>query len=397
MLIMPTEQAKVGMILAAPVAHPQHPEQDLLKRGYVLEETVLRRLHELGIDFIYIDYPGLDDLDKHLAANLSPQRQKIYQQIKETVVAAQNRTRPAVSYTDYYASTRELIITLLSHGQHPLYLESMCRMGDQAVVHATAVAHLSLLLGLRLEAYLIQQRSRLPAKHAREVVNLGVAGMLHDMGKLTLPQSLQDFTGVQPPENARDLAQWQEHAMQGYELIRRGVEPSAAAAVAHHHQHWDGSGFPLLPARDGANAALTREDIHVFARILSVADLHDRLSGPSPQQPRRTTLEVLHMMRTRYASWCDPVIFKTLESVAPPFPPGATVRLSDGDRAVVIDVDGREPYRPIVKRIVGSDFELSQQRLDLRQPDAPTITHLGKIEVEPFVPSQTRSQICAAV
>ena len=49
LLIVPLDDVRPGMQLAAPVKHPDHPDQDLLKRGYVIEETVLSRLRDLGI------------------------------------------------------------------------------------------------------------------------------------------------------------------------------------------------------------------------------------------------------------------------------------------------------------------------------------------------------------
>ena len=228
MLILPIDQAKAGMKLAAPVAHPESPEQELLKRGYTLESSILGRLKDLHVDLLYVEYPGLDDLDKHLAANLSPARQIIYKQIKATIASAQTRTRPGVSYSDYTSSSREMITTLLSQGQHPIFMDQMSRLGSDAVGHATAVAHLSLLLGLRLERYLIEERKRLPPSHAREVVNLGVAGMLHDVGKCKLPQELQTYTGVEMPEDDEQRKMYQSHARLSYDTIHDGVEPSAA-------------------------------------------------------------------------------------------------------------------------------------------------------------------------
>jgi HD-GYP domain-containing protein (c-di-GMP phosphodiesterase class II) len=385
-LILPTEEIKPGMKLAAPVTHPEHPDQDLLKAGYVLEAKVVARLRDLGIPCVYVDYPGLDDLDRHLAVNLSPARQKLYSQIKDTIVAGQKRTRPAVQYTDYYANTRELVLTLLSQGQHPIYLESMTRMGDDAVTHAAAVAHLGLMLGIKLEMYLIAQRKRLPAHHAKEVVNIGVAGMLHDMGKLQIPEELRKYNGVNPPAEEEDLAAWRDHTNLGYEMIRGGVEPSAAAAVLHHHQHWDGTGFPPTQYNDGTSAYPNEERIHIFARIVAVANLYDRVATSGEQGQRRSNLEVLHLMRNHYASWCDPNVLKVLQSICPPFPPGQIVTLSDGAQAVVVDMDASDPYRPIVKRLAGEDRHVEETRIDLKKPDSPTITHVGGVAVDGMIP-----------
>jgi HD-GYP domain-containing protein (c-di-GMP phosphodiesterase class II) len=386
-LTLPIEQAKPGMTLAAPVTHPDHPDQDLLKAGYALEPQVIQRLKGMGVGYIYVDYPGLDDLDRHLAVNLSPARQRLYTQIKETIVAGQQRTRPAVSYADYYNTTRELVLTLMSQGQHPVYIEHMSRLGDDAITHSTAVAHLGLLLGIKLQAYLVSQRRRLSPQHAKEVVNIGVAGMLHDMGKLRLPPELQQYNGAHVPKKPDDLLSWQGHVQEGYEMIRSGVEPSAAAAVLHHHQHWDGSGFPAIEHRDGTKSLPSQERIHIFARIVSVADLYDRLATPAELRPaRRPNLQVLHLLRTQYASWCDPTVLKALHLITPPFPPGSILMLSDGSNAVVVDIGYHDPYRPLVKRVIGPDLQLDEKRTDLSEPDAPRITHLGKTPVEGLVP-----------
>lgn len=385
MLIVPLEDAKSGMVLAAPVTHPDSPEQDLLRAGYVLEDAVIQRLREMHVDLIYVDYPALDDLDRHLGTFLSPARRTLYNQIKETITANQRRTRPVVAYTDYYSNMREMVTTLLSQGQHPIYLDQMSRLGADAIGHATAVAHLSLLLGIKLELYLIQQRKRLPAHHAKEVVNLGVAGMLHDMGKLKLPESLQEHTLVNPPEDKAQREEWEEHARLSYELVHGGVEPSAASAILHHHQRFDGTGFPTIRYRDGTVSSLEGSRIHVFARILAAADLYDRLST-GEKGARRSNLEILHLMRTQYASWVDPAVLDALQRVAPPFPPGSQVKLSDGTAAVVTDIDPAEPYLPKVKRMKEDGWTLDETVVALKDEGAPRIESINGVAVAAMVP-----------
>lgn len=373
------------MILAAPVSHPDQPGQDLLKRGYVLEQSVIDRMRELEIEAVYVEYPGLDDLDKHLAVQLSPERQNIYRQIKETIRANERHAKPTVSYTDYYSGTRELVLALVSQGQNPIYLDQMARMGNDAVGHATAVAHLSLLLGIKMERYLIDQRRRLPPQHAREVINLGVAGMLHDMGKIKLPEALRHHHGINPPENPADAAEWENHSRYSYEMVHDGVEPSAASAVLHHHQHYDGSGFPVTQHRDGTRSRLDGQRIHVFARILAAADLYDQLTIAPRGQKRRSNVEILHLMRTTYRGWVDPEVIKIMQAVCPPYPPGSKVLLSDGTSAVVLRVDGAKPYRPVVRRL-NDDGETLTDPINLSDEGAPSIHAIGNTLTERFVP-----------
>ncbi len=373
MLIVPLEEARPGMTLAAPVAHPQNPNQDLLRSGYTLEPTVLRRMCEMGIPFVYVDFPGLESLDKHLAVHLSPARQAVYRQIRQSITEVQRQTRPAIPYDAYVSNTRALVDTLLTQGQNPIYLDQMSRQGGDAVAHAAAVAHLSLLLGIKLEQYLIDQRSRLPAYRARDVVNLGIAGMLHDIGMGKLPEELQNHAEPDPPEDDKRLADWQSHAQIGYDLIHNGVEASAAAAVYQHHQHYAGGGFPAMICTDGTHRQMAGEKIHVFARIILCANLYDRLSAPARGQPRRTNRQVMRLMHGTYADWCDPQVLRTLQSIAPAYPPGSKVRLSDGTRAVVMDVNPHAPGQPIVRRLDKDNWTLLSKSIDLAVPEAPKI------------------------
>lgn len=385
MLILSPDEARVGMKLAAPVPHPDQPDQELLRPGYELEADVIQRLRDLGVAYIFVQYPALDDLDRHLAAFLSPARQKLYSQMKRTIEASQRRTSPGVSYNEYYTTTRELMTTLLSQGQHPIFLDQMARLGSDAVGHAMAVAHLSLLLGIKLETYLVDERRRLPSSRAKDIVSLGVAGMLHDVGKYQLPNSLWHVDQIAPPAEPAQREQWRGHPRLSYEQIREAVEPTAASAVLQHHQHFDGSGFPSLSTDGSESRTLSGGRIHIFARIMLAADLYDRLATGHAR--RRSNLEVLHALRTKYASWIDPTVLRGLIAVAPPFPPGCRLRLSDGTCAIVLRVDHGDPYFPIVRRVAEENWQLEGKQIDLGRPGAPRIASVGDTKVHGLVPA----------
>lgn len=383
MLIVPIEEAEPGMKLATNVAHPQNPEQVLLKAGFVLDAAVVKRLCALGILEICVDYPGFEDLDRYLCPGLTAARQGIYDQIKSSITVVQKTAQPTAGFSAYYQTTRELIKTLLEQGQHPLYMELMAgRLGADAVAHATSVAQLAVTLGIRLETYLIRQRSRLAPQHAKEVVNLGVAAMLHDLGKAQLPPELHTTNALESPEEESHREQWESHPRLGYELIRSGVEATAAAAVLHHHQHFDGSGFPTKHGT--SDAPLKGERIHVFARILLVANLFDRIAGGEKGR-RLPNYQVLHDLRSRYAGWVDPHILEILPSVVPPFPPGLKVILSDGLPAVVTHPNPKRPYRPQARRVTETGH--AGDAVDLSAPGSPCIEKANGLSVNELVPA----------
>ena len=393
MLIVPLAEARPGMKLAVTITHPDHPDQELLKVGYDLQQDVIDRMRKLGVEAVYVEYPDLSDLDKHMAGYLSPARQEIYSHVRDTITSIQKSAKPTVAFADYYAATRELIATLMRQGQNAVYLDHMSgKLGSNAVEHATAVSHLSLMLGLRLEPYLIQQRSRLEPRHARDVINLGVAGMLHDIGLAQLPEEVRKFSRVALPEDPALLAEWQSHAQRGYELIKGGVEPTAAAAVLHHHRHFDGSGFAEFPEKKGDPLRHSGQRIHIFARILAVADLYDRLTVGEGGR-RRQNIEILHLMRTKYPAWIDPEIMRVVPTVIPPFPPGMAVTLSDGGRAVTVGIRPDNPYRPLVKRLTDpAEFKLAEDVTDLTLDASLHIEEVGGVPVRGMIPPPTHGK-----
>ena len=384
MLVLPIEQAEPGVKLAMSVYHPESPETELLKAGYVCDSSVLSRLREMGIYSLYVAYPGFEELDKFLSPHMDQSRLKIYSQIKETFAAVEHSVQPTAKFPDYYAATHDLVLTLMQQGDNALYLEQLsARLPSDEVSHATAVAHLALLLGIRLEHYLIEQRPRLSRQHASEVVNLGVAGMLHDLGKVKLPPHLRQNHQLKLPKENPDRAEWESHAQIGYDMVRYGIEASAAAAILQHHQRFDGSGFPAMKRRNLPTAPLSGSSIHVFARILAAVDLFDRLSIDRDGR-RRPNIFVLHLMRTKFAGWIDPEVIDMMATVVPPFPPGQQVQLSDGSAAIVVDID--RPYQPIVRRISPRTLCPEGEPIKLRTAGNLCIASIDKLDVRTMIP-----------
>jgi hypothetical protein len=387
LLIVPIEEARPGMKLAMTVTHPDHPGQDLLRRNFVLDPPVIAKMADLGIGYVFVDYPGLDDLDKHLAPNLSPERQAMFTRVKATLTAFQRDAKPSVDFASYYDTTRDFIGTLMNNGRNPIYLDQLsARLGGDGVNHAMAVAHLALVMGIKLERYLISQRHRLTTAQAREVVNLGVAGMLHDLGKTKLPEKLRQTHGLSEPEADADRGEWEAHVRVGYDLIRDEVETTAAAAVLHHHQHFDGTGFPAREVTGGQKITPDGERIHVFARILLAADVYERLAVDEANKRRRGNAEILHLMRTRYGRWIDPEVMSVLPKVVPPFPPGSKVKLSDGRAAIVTVMDPDDPYRPTVRPVAADGWTMTGDAVVLSKTPGVHVAEANGVAVAEMLP-----------
>jgi len=362
-LILPIHEARAGAKLAMSVMHPKQRDQELLKAGFVLDDPIIGRLKSMEVQQVFVEFPGLDDLDKYVAASFPPERRALFQQAKNVIGANEKSTQPVVRYSDYLDATRELIKSILSN-PFAVMLDVLST-GTDEVAHATGVAHLAVVLGLKLDAYLIKERPRLSPTHAKDVGALGVAAMLHDLGKTKLPPELRKFTSINPPANETDRQAWEKHTQLGYDIIHGGIDAATAAAVLHHHQRFDGTGFPQLKRPDGSTLHFSGGQIHVFARIIGAADLFERLAV-APDGKRRPNYQVLHWIQHSFAGWIDPEIFGVMPQVIPPFSPGRAVRLSDGTEALVTGFQPFSPYQPLVKRFDRQTQKLQDETIDLR-------------------------------
>lgn len=356
MLRVGLAQAKPGMTLALPVYHPLQHDTTLLKVGVSLDDHTIARLQEIGIAEVWITYPGVEFIRGYITPSVIEAQATMTHHVRQVLdmVAADQHAR--LEYTEYRAAISSLWTELAANPRAMLFIQEMVTRDQPALRHAANVCMMSLLMGLKLESYLVVERSRLTVGVARDVTDLGVGAMMHDAGMLRLDGGTLRRWNETGDES--DPA-WREHVRLGYEMVQGTVGPAAAAAVLHHHQKFDGSGFPRRRLLDETEEAVSGSDIHVFARIIAAADMFDRQRHPehSPggelvQRPSMPVVRALKQLRHGPArGWIDPMVFKALLSVVPAYAPGTIVRLSNGRTGVVADWFPEDPCRPDVQEL----------------------------------------------
>jgi len=344
------------MVLALPVFHPGSGDRVLLKPSYRLDDSIIGRLQKMKIDQVWIRYPRLDAVSKYINADLVGQKAQMAAKLRQTFEGLQAEANAAVPVGMYISSLGAVINELLENPAAVIFIDEAGEAYPDTINHCLRVAYLSVLIGMKLDAYLVRERWRLNPKRAKQVGNLGLGAALHDVGLLRLPKQVAEKHA--DPDDLDD-PQWQKHAQLGYEMLGRRVDPSARAIVLHHHQHFDGSGFPPAPAEiqagqdsEGEGAGRTGQRghrIHVYARIVCVANVYDRLRTAGGADRLPAVEAIRRMLEPPYVHWFDPVVLDAFLKVTPPYPPGLIVKLNDGREVVAIEHHPDDPCRPTVQ------------------------------------------------
>ncbi len=362
--------AEPGMVLALPVRNPNEFDRVLLKIGYCLNRPTIERLEELGVKSVWVRCPSLSGLRKFFNEDIIRSQAGIVRQIAGAFDTLQSQVNTKLPYHTYRKSIRDMIGHLVGNPRAAMFLGQLTDIhADGLIAHSSRVTYLSLLMGLKLEGYLVRQRKRINPVIAKEVTALGLGAMLHDVGLVQLSEPVKERYLATGDESE---PQWREHPTLGYEMVRGQIDPSAATIVLNHHQRFDGSGY----AGRSINV-LDRERIHVFARIVGLAEQFDRMLHP-PHLPAQPTVNVLRrLLSPEWLVRFDPHVMRALLSVVPPYPPGSAVRLSDGRVGICVDHVPVDPCRPVVRIVpdldrIDPDSDLPDETVDLYEEE-PTL------------------------
>ena len=136
-----------------------------------------------------------------------------------------------------------------------------------------------------------------------QIEALRAAALLHDIGKLAVPEQIISKPGKLTPE---EFEKMKVHPLVGAEILERVAFPYPVAPIVRsHHERWDGSGYP---------EGLSGENIPIGARILAAVDCLDALASHRQYRPALPLSEAMAKVKEKSGSWFDPQIVAILES-----------------------------------------------------------------------------------
>ncbi len=201
---------------------------------------------------------------------------------RATLARLRSRAEDAHEKTTLRLSRRWLARRLLQPG---------VRRFPDLVAHSEAVSRLSFAMAQQLDL------------SPRDLEDAALAGLLHDVGMRELDYD-RLYRSQSPSED--DRARYQKHPLLGEEILRdTGLGP-VTAAVRHHHERWDGTGYPDRLAGDA---------IPVLARLVHVAEVFDVLSVPGRYRPTVSSERALEIIERGKGHQFDPQMVDALAKV----------------------------------------------------------------------------------
>ncbi len=236
-----------------------------------------------------------------------------------------------------------------SVARNPSALISLARLktkDDYTYMHSVAVCALMVSLGRQLGLEEEQMRQA------------GMAGLLHDIGKMMMPQEVLNKRGSLTDE---EYAVMKSHPQRGFDILRNGDQvPEAALDVAlHHHEKADGSGYPHR---------LTTDKTSIVTRMATVCDVYDAITSNRPYKQAWDPASSLALM-AQWKGHFDPKVFHAFIRCVGIYPVGSLVKLQSGRLGVVVEQNGDALTAPRVKIFYStkSQSHIPERVLDLAQ------------------------------
>ncbi|MFA9559870.1 HD-GYP domain-containing protein [Evansella sp. AB-rgal1] len=324
------------------IAKPIYNEhgQILLNKGYTLTSSMIHRLKEKGVTYVYIEDNTTKDIyvddvitDRTRIESLEVIKDNFLTISKEMTLGKSidmDKLSPSFSRI-----VTNILTEITSHKEAVSMLSNVFCYDSYVFHHSLNVTVYSLALGKKY------------GLNAKQLEELGLGAILHDIGKIAIPLEVLNKTDSLSDEEFRLI---QEHSTIGFDILRKShTIPLLTAHCAYqHHERMDGSGYPR---------GISGKDIHLYAKLIGVADVFDAVTANRVYRKARLPHEALEILFAGVNTLFEKDMVEAFAKTIAIYPVGLEVKLSDGRTAVVAKQNPELPSRPTVLVINNDEGE----------------------------------------
>ncbi|MBQ2823876.1 MAG: HD-GYP domain-containing protein [Oscillospiraceae bacterium] len=328
MVFVKTEDLAAGMCIARNINFydSSNKTAQTFEAGRKLTDVAITQLRTSNVDGVYVDTVKsevrmISSINQQIRSEAISGIHSLADNFMNSEKGVQKGDVESISNT-----AQNLIDSLSSHKDILVNIADIKMYDDYTYHHSLSVAIMALAIGIELG---------FPNNMLNE---LGVAGLLHDVGKVSVPIEIITKPGRLTKEEFEVVRMHPVYAAQHLKE-RNLVNDNIFKGIIQHHEKMDGTGYPYK---------LSGKQIHPYARILAVADVYDALTSNRPYRIPNPPNEAIEFIMAGNETHFDEQIIRAFLRKVAPFPVGAKVKLSNGENATVLKNYPDAPLRPMV-------------------------------------------------
>ena len=275
---------------------------------------------------------------------------RIHARAKEAVVSmfSEARMGNALQLAEADTVVDEINQSIARNSSALLSLARLKHIDDYTYLHSVAVCALMLALGRQMNL------------GEADLKEAGMAGLLHDLGKMALPMELLNKPGKLTDQEFETI---KAHPRQGWEILQNavGVSEVAKDVCLHHHERVDGTGYP---------EKISGPALSLFARMGSICDVYDALTSDRCYKKGWEPGEAIRKMAEWRNGHFDEDVFHAFVKTVGIYPTNTVVKLKSGRLAVVLEQSQKNLLTPKVKVFYS---------LNAKTPLPPLLVDLAKV------------------
>lgn len=299
----------------------------LIPKETVIDEILIEKLEELGISSLYIYQKEINgevreaaDRYEVFVENYQQQVSQIKTIINDLAVGKDLNAQAIHDLTDSLYSEsneRDSVIQCLS---------TLKAFDEYTYNHSVNVSLYSMLIANWL---------KMPEQMVKDCIK---AGLLHDIGKASIPDKILNKKGKLTNQ---EFAVMKQHPTYGYHIAQKadGISDEILKAVLLHHEREDGTGYPI---------GVMGEKLNILTKIVAIADVYDALTSERVYKKRISPFETFQIIETTGLGYFDTMILLTFLRNIASYYIGANVLLSTGEQGTIVHVVPHNISRPIV-------------------------------------------------
>ncbi len=342
---IPTESLEAGMVLGETIY--DHVGNVLLSKGIELRHVYIEKISLLNLDTVLVSDISKYIFEEPTLSVVDP----VLSMVNRDIIVAETRSDATIlvrqfmdglggpsgtpNIDKFLLIVNQIIDEILKNDEIAFNLGELKSVDDYTFEHSVNVCVLALLSGISLGFKRVS------------LVELGIGAILHDIGKILIPQDVLNKPGLLDDE---EFDMVKRHARLGYDVLNRikGVSQASAAVAMHHHERYDGNGYP---------DELKNEAIPLYSRIVAIADVFDALTSDRVYSRKISPYKAMEYVISMVGAHFDQEIVKRFTKQLGFFYKGLHLELNTGELAVVVMPQIARPLVRVLRDFQGMDMK----------------------------------------